>query len=66
MNQRYRNVYCIEIVDYLNSINSEIHDGLKRMIKQKALLRFGIWLYNGLSNSDDGIKLIKQYNSIIE
>ena len=66
INRKYRNVYDIAIYDYSDRLDEGIHIRWKTMIEEKTLIRFGLGFGGSLCNSNDALRLIKEYNSIIK
>ena len=67
INRQWKNLYMIEIDDRLDSVDEERHNKLKEMVEEKKLLGFKLgFSYSQLFNSEDGLKLTKEYNSIIK
>ena len=66
INRKYRNVYGIRIVDVSDRLDKEMHNRLKKIAEEKTLIYFRLEFSFILSNSNDGLRLIKDYNSIIK
>ena len=56
------------IGDCLDRLDEEIHIRLKTIAEEKTLFEFGLILNNNYSlhHSNDGLRLTKEYNSIME
>ena len=66
MTNRYYNLYGIYVFDYNNSIDNNIHDLIKQLVRQSIVIRFTLSFYGNLYNSDDGLQLLKEYNQIVK
>ncbi len=67
MNRQWRNVYYIWIGDESDSVDGERHRALKEMVEEKTLLEFTLSFSNSpLYVSEDGLRLMKEYNSILK
>ena len=67
VNKRFKNLYDIKMVDYLDNIDKETHDGFKRIAREKRLFRFELAFNRGeLFSSEEGIQLLKEYNDIMK
>ena len=66
MNNNYKNVYLIYVVDNNNSVDNQVHNQIKQLVEQSIIMKFMLVFYGSLCDSDDGLQLMKEYNQIIE
>lgn len=67
VSQKLKNIYDIKMVDYLDSIDKDTHDGFKRIAQEKRLFRFELAFNRGkLFSTEEGIQLLKEYNHIMK
>jgi len=63
MISHYENVYAIYVCDRSDWVDEVIHDSIKQLVTQSVVIRFGLYLDGGsLKYSDDGLRLMKDYN----
>jgi len=62
---KYLNIYYIGIRDWKDSVDC-IHESIKKIVVDSRLSGFGLAFWEGLSDNEEGLKLLKQYNRIIK
>ena len=68
MMKRFNNVYAIILVDENDYVDDKTHDVIKQWVVQQPIIVFKLWFYSEcqLCNSNNGLKLIKQYNQLVK
>ena len=66
INKKYQNLYQISIGKQSEKIDEGKHKALKDMVEQKTLFKFELRLWDDAGKSENGLKLLKEYNSIFK
>ena len=66
MTRRYQNAYNVGIKDYSDNIDNDVHSQLMQMVDNSKLLVFGLYFYRRLKDNEDGFRLVKQYNKLMQ
>ena len=66
MNNNYKNVYSIAVSDYNDSVDNEVYNQIKQLVRQSVVMAFMLLFNGNLKHSDNGLQLFKEYNQIIK